>query len=100
MADATMYGESTFLNTDIVNKLENKTGVIISITEKETKFGKKLEGEFSFGPVRVKTWTLPYSAVNLFIQAWDKDWNSWIGKSVLFMTDKNKIVVSPVPIPK
>lgn len=95
MVDATKYGESDFLTVELVHKLPTKQGVIIGVEEKDTPYGRKLVARFGFGE-RIKEWTLPIGAVNLFMQAWGTDTSSWLEKKVFFMTEKNKLLPQPI----
>jgi hypothetical protein len=97
MVDATKYGEGDYVSVDLINKLVNRTGIIISVEEKDTKFGIRLVGTFEFESEKRKEWTLPISTVNMFVQTWGKETSEWLGRRVLFLTDKNKIVANPIP---
>lgn len=80
--DMTKYGESEFVNADLVQRSNTKKLVIVA-PARETMYENKLQAQFAVNmDGKQKTFRPNMETVQNLIQAWGKDDSAWVGKIV------------------
>ena len=86
MVNTTEFGESAFLNVDLVKSSPAKTGWILTEgTIEKGKFGNQLVLDIEFDGNK-KRWSLNRDTVKNLQFAFGIDSKDWIGQSVKFRT--------------